>query len=755
MLAAAGFMLAPPISAAPKNKAKEQEAKKKLIADCDTCLSFFSAKSLKFTANGAKCAKLLAECDKTNRSSKCEPVINACIDANCNSAGACSSATGNRELFYGCLKAEHKFLPYQCASTIAGMASSMASTIREEQAEAERAHEAELAKADADAAAAEARSKEAQAKAAAEVEREKSASAERMKQAELKAAADLENQRAANERKAVADAKAAEKQAVLDIKNAKPNVALSNTFADAKKGLADARAATTKLFTLLGIKPTDGTEGTSNIMNFAPPQVDTPEIEGELQCEFLNDGRTCKWCWGGMDTSEEKNEGGKTSGQKCATNATKSGAVKLASRYYDKNGGSYKDWKCTKDVKENAVRAELENAYRALSSTSARLGESIAKIESNNADDESQETLDSGKIEKLFEAQGYIDDVLSKMQEYVGPLTTTCSTLCAGMTTMPTFGSSTKSSKMKFDENGDIVREEAAPVKTEGWICKEFDKHTDKPAIAALLAGKSSSASMLGGVGNQANELTLRVLTAVVQTDFALNEAEIKVAFVQDSMENQGSGGGFGQKPKIEDVCKNDPVAGDTSGISSCLSQVQNLLSFANTNNNDLQHASRKLGILTGLLAGKPCGQGYTGYCCNSQVPNWNDKPSMQQCIGNLYSKIGGNGGRGGASGEISIERIMTQSASQNSCIMNVEYKMTGRLQPVKALSDFSGMLKNAMFNVENVEYICRANGSGNNGFNCSEDKESCLRINCKNGYGVRYVSTFNNDNYTCSKQEE
>ncbi|MDR0367167.1 MAG: hypothetical protein LBH41_01155 [Rickettsiales bacterium] len=650
---AAGALIAAPLGAAPKRKA-DKAAEEKLRKDCDSCLALFSARTLKFAGNAGKCINLLSQCDKANRASKCEPVINDCIDENCSAPGSCSNAMSNRALFVGCLKAENKFLPYQCAATISGMASSLASQIAEEQAAAERAHEAQLAQADAERAAADAQAKEAQARAAADAEREKAASAERMKQAELANQLKLQQEKFALEQKAASAERAAAKQAELDARNSRPSAMFTNAFKDIQAGLAKARSFTSKLFSGMGIRKTDGTEAQSNLMTFAPPTISTNEIEPEIYDDDC--------------TNAVKTKG------TCKSTHKRAWAAKKSSRYLQ-----HSSWKCTIDAKEAAVKTDLDNARKELASTSNKLANYIQRIESNNQDEDASDTLGNERLDALYAAQGHIDDLATRLDEYAGKLKTTCNTLCAGMSTMPSFGSSKKIGPVTFDENGDIIKpeeEKAAP----GYSCKEFSNDTTKPSMASIIAGTANSNTMIGGIGAQANELTLRVLESVVQSDFSINEAEVKIAFEQDialSTESSGSSWGTKNFKAVEDSCKQETISSASesnySNISSCLNAIYAVTAFS-LNNREQDAISKILALIQSQLASINCVSGYGGMCCNG-LYNLNNVADMRQCSFNMLSKISANTNNGNLGYGNGGFRIVQYSAiynhDSNECVLN------------------------------------------------------------------------------------
>jgi hypothetical protein len=125
---------------------KKAQSKSKVTPACLACIGNFSPTELEFTVDKDKCPKRLANCGAGGSTLKCQPVIDACIAANCASAGACSDESGVRSILYGCLKTEGQFLPYNCKSLIIGEASKQAAIAQAAAAAARSAQEQAVAR---------------------------------------------------------------------------------------------------------------------------------------------------------------------------------------------------------------------------------------------------------------------------------------------------------------------------------------------------------------------------------------------------------------------------------------------------------------------------------------------------------------------------------------------------------------------------------------------------------------------------------
>lgn len=453
-----------------KNK-KNNSKSSGIPTSCLTCLNNFSPETLTFTTNEKKCPTILARCNKSTSTAKCEGIISDCFAQNCATEGSCSDEIANRALAYGCLKASSAYLPYTCASYISGLAKNQADQVQAQLDAKERAHATALkqqeAKIAADKAAAEKASADAQVKAA---QAEADAKA---KQAQIEAQNKLEQQKlqAQLEEQAKQAELARQKQAEIDARNNKPNVKYNNILSAVRKDISTAKTYTSKAFNILGIeKVSDSSRTNSNIPLVHVYAINSSNINAKTK-SYIN-----------------------------------------ASKY--KTEATYK---CTKDTKESYIKNELSNALNVLQSSRNSLYDSIAELEAINADDETTGTISESKINTLYEVQNKLTETINTIEETINGLKTSCETRCAGIST---FGFEIK--ETKFDENGLIVTDNDT---SKDYVCKEFEESSSND-LMSLFGGSSS---MFGGT-NKINELTQRVTKAVLTADRAIEETEIAMA---------------------------------------------------------------------------------------------------------------------------------------------------------------------------------------------------------------------------------
>ena len=448
---------------------------------CIACLNSFDPETLKFTMDEEKCTKRVAKCFKSNLTSQCEGVIQECIQYNCVNSGSCADEAGNRNLFAGCLKAVDIVLPYQCASYIAGYASSKATEVQSiADAQANALEEKKLAAQQA-ASAAEKAKTEAELKAKQIAEEAET----KRKQIEADNEIKLAQEKAKLEQQAKDAEIARQKREALEAKNNKPNVKYNNLLNAVKQDITTAKTYTNKAYNLLGITKTDKSTASNqgSAIFFAPQVVNI-------------------------------------SGIMAGTDA-KTRSLVNASRYKaDQN------FVCTKNTKENIIRNELNNVYNTIKKSRDNLSTGIAEIEATNADDEAVGTISESKINTLYMAQNKLTEIMETIEGYTSQLKTSCETRCEGMSTMQNT-SSISATPIQFDENGNIIEEKKKDDET--YSCKDFENDTSsQTGFSSLFTGTSSSVSdMIGGIGKKVTELTKRNTLAVLETDKVLDEALI------------------------------------------------------------------------------------------------------------------------------------------------------------------------------------------------------------------------------------
>ena len=464
-------------------KKKKSSSSSTVTNACVACLNSFSAEKLDFTIDPEKCPKRLAKCFKSSQANKCEGIIQDCIAANCTS-GACSNEIGNRSLFAGCLKAVNQVLPYQCASYIAGYASSKAQEeLSKAQAQTamieQKKLEVQRAEQDAKKAQAQAEEKAKLAQADAEVKK---------KQIEEDNKIKLEQEKAKLEQQAKDAELARQKREAQEAKNNKPKVKYNNLLNEVKQSITSAKTYTTKAYNLLGITKTNDKQTNGSVI-FFPPQIIT------------------------------------VSSVTAGTDA-KSRSLVNSSRYKTEQ-----NFVCTKDTKENFIKNELNNVYNTIKKSRDKLETGIAEIEATNADDEATGTISESKVNTLYQAQNKLTEIMETVDGYITKLKTNCETRCEGMSSMSTASLSSSYSPIEYDENGNII-EDKPKEDTNAYSCKELEEEatSDKNDIATLLSGsKGGTSTMLGGIGKKVTELTKRNTEAVLFTDRLLDETLIAV----------------------------------------------------------------------------------------------------------------------------------------------------------------------------------------------------------------------------------
>lgn len=535
-------ILSVPTNSAPSKKKNTKKKKSTPSASCLACLAAFDDQKLEFTMDAAKCTKIVANCDKTNRTSQCENLILDCIDYNCTTDGSCADEMSNRSLFYGCLKATNQFLPYQCASYIAGFASSKASEVQSAQQakrdaiEAQKAA-AEKAQADADRAAANAET---------EKERIRQEAENKRKQLEQDNIIKLEQEKA----RLAEEAKVAEltRQAKLEEqkRNSQPNVKYNNLLSQVKKDISTAKTYSNKAYNLLGMKKTEDNQQDGTPLFFPPHII---EMDG---ISYSNDAKTRALV----------------------------------------NGSKYKDsqkFVCTKDTKESFIKTELNNIYNTLKKTRDNLADGTSELEALNADEMSSNTISESKITTLYQTQNKLTEILQTVDSHRNELTTSCETRCAGFSSFNS-NSTSSSGPLQFDENGNII-ENKKETKSDEYSCKDFETSTSNQMdFSAMIMGQTMDMSdIVGGIGKKVSDLTQRVTRAVLEVDKLLDETEIAV----QSGKFEGEGSDY---PAI-DTCIQYMVL-DIASYTTCVQNVlgQQLLAFSKNKNSsaiadELEHS--------------------------------------------------------------------------------------------------------------------------------------------------------------------
>ncbi len=517
----------------PATSATKKKKKSTVTTACIACLNAFDAESLQFTIDPDKCPKRIAKCYKANQTNKCEGIIEECIQYNCKTAGSCGDEVGNRNLFAGCLKAVNQVLPYQCASYIAGYASSKAEEVKALQTAQENAIKQKEIDAKNAAAAAE------KAKAAAEEKAAKLAADAETKKAQI--AADNEIKLAQEKAKLEQQARDAEitrqKKEAQEARNNKPNVKYNNLLNDVKQSITSAKNYTTKAYNLLGITKTDDKQSNGSAIFFPPQIIEVPGI--------------------------------------MASTDAKTRSLVNSSRYK-----SEQRFVCTRDTKENFIKNELNNVYNTIKKSRDNLANGIADIEAVNADDETTDSISETKINTLYLAQNKLTEIMETVEGYTANLKTSCETRCAGLSSFNPATTMASSSKIEFDENGNIIEEKKKEDNT-AYSCKDLDKDTTaQTGFPAFFTGSNSGMSdMVGGIGKKVAELTKRNTEAVLFTDKLLDETLIAVQSgkFDDSMTDY---------PAI-DSCVQYMVL-DIASYTNCISNVlgQQLTTLSNNKSN-------------------------------------------------------------------------------------------------------------------------------------------------------------------------
>lgn len=517
----------------PATSATKKKKKSTVTTACVACLNAFDAESLQFTIDPDKCPKRIAKCYKANQTNKCEGIIEECIQYNCKTAGSCGDEVGNRNLFAGCLKAVNQVLPYQCASYIAGYASSKAEEVKALQTAQENAlkqKQLEVQKA------------EQEAKIAAEnakIKVQEIVSDTDTKKLQIANDNDikLEQEKYKLEQQAKDAELARQKKEFQEARNNKPNVKYNNLLNDVKQSITSAKNYTTKAYNLLGITKTDDKQSNGSAIFFPPQIIEVPGI--------------------------------------MASTDAKTRSLVNSSRYK-----SEQRFVCTRDTKENFIKNELNNVYNTIKKSRDNLANGIADIEAVNADDETTDSISETKINTLYLAQNKLTEIMETVEGYTTTLKTSCETRCAGLSSFNPATTMISSSKIEFDENGNIIEEKKKEDNT-AYSCKDLDKDTTaQTGFPAFFTGSNSGMSdMIGGIGKKVAELTKRNTEAVLFTDKLLDETLIAVQSgkFDDSMTDY---------PAI-DSCVQYMVL-DIASYTNCISNVlgQQLTTLANNKRN-------------------------------------------------------------------------------------------------------------------------------------------------------------------------
>ncbi|MCR5507036.1 MAG: cell envelope integrity protein TolA [bacterium] len=464
------------------NAAKKKKKTSTVTTGCIACLNAFDAETLEFTIDKDKCPKRLAKCYKANYTNQCEGIIEDCIAYNCKNAGSCGDEAGNRNLFAGCLKSVNQILPFQCASYIAGYASSKAEEVKSLQTAQENAlkqKQLEVQKA------------EQEAKTAAEnakVKAQQIASDTETKKLQIAGENELKltQEKARLEQQAKDAELARQKKEAQEAKNNKPNVKYNNLLNTVKQDITSAKTYTTKAYNLLGITKTNDQQ-TNGSAVFFPPQIIT------------------------------------VSALASSTDA-KTRSLVNSSRYK-----SDQNFVCTKNTKENFIKNELNNVYNTIKKSRDNLSKGIAEIEATNADDETTDTISESKINTLYLTQNKLTEIMETVEGYTANLKTSCETRCEGMSSMTNMSSSISSAPIQFDENGNIIEEKKTDENA--YSCKDFEtsSSSNTTGFASMIGGSSNISDMFGGIGKKVTELTKRTTESVLYTDRILDEALIAV----------------------------------------------------------------------------------------------------------------------------------------------------------------------------------------------------------------------------------
>ncbi len=479
--------------------ASKKKKSKKISAACLTCLNSFSPETLTFTRTPNKCTRIVTGCTSTDYTNNCEKVINECFQYNCQNPGECSDEQANKSLLFGCLKAENKFMPFQCASYIAGKASSYAKSQTQAQEMERIKAESESKKAEADAEIAKAEAAKAQSDA--EIKQKQLEEETKQRKAELEAqnAIALKEKEYELQRKEKEQERKRQKEEEKEIKNSKPNVKYANLIKDVKKSISNARNTISHAFNLLGLTKTNEIQKQGNIMFFPPQIISTYPI-------YIN------------------------------SNNPKVERLLKASKYQNSP-----NFVCTRDTTETAIRNDINSIYNTLNQSKERITTGISEIEANNEDEEAQQTVPEDKIETLSNIQDLLTEAITKIDTKRAELKTSCSTRCAGFSSMNIDNSSPE---LKFDEKGNIIKSEDKKDPNE-YSCKEFDEPKTADGtmdFSSLLNNKTSLNESLGGIGAKVMKLTRRVSEAVITTDMELEKLDIEVQLSKTKSSSFASG---------------------------------------------------------------------------------------------------------------------------------------------------------------------------------------------------------------------
>ncbi len=497
-------------------KKKKKSTKSTVTSNCIACLNSFDPETLKFGIDEEKCTKRVAKCFKNDYTDQCEGIISECIQANCSASGSCADVSGNKNLFFGCLKSANQVLPYQCASYIKGYAESKASEVNNQIAAQKRASDEKIAATNKAAADADAASKERIAEMQEETKRKQIEEENKLK---LK----LEQEKAQREKEENAAAKKAEQ----DAKNNKPNVKYANLKNEAKQGLTSAKNYITKAFNLLGITKADNTQQNK----YAPAPVSVSQITGD--------------------------------------GSSKANSIIKGSRY-----STTSSFICTKDVKENVIKNEIQNAYNAVKKSYDKLATGISEIEVANSDDSVSGKISDEKVEELYTLQNNLSDIMNDMSNRMSNLKTSCETRCAGIAPF-SISTTAISAKVEFDANGNIIQDKPTND-SNSYSCKELENSsTGLNAIIGMEGGSSVVDA------NKVKELTYNITETVVSLDRDLDKNIIDIQL-----------GNISNVTKVDypavDSCIQYMVL-DTTNYVNCLANVlgQQITSLANNKTNE------------------------------------------------------------------------------------------------------------------------------------------------------------------------
>jgi hypothetical protein len=287
-------------------------------------------------------------------------------------------------------------------------------------------------------------------------------------------------------------------------------------------------------------------------------------------------------------------------------NDAKTRSFVMASKYG--KGGIFR---CTKDIRENVARAELERTLSMLTQTRNNLAQAISNLEMINDDPDSPRTLQEERINGMFEVQNSITSAITQLQTSTALMTTSCETRCNGMSSM--LAETSGPSEFNYDADGNLTIKEATSSGS-SYACKEFDAASDFDPMAFLgKPGSINVETMLGGVSKRVGELTERVLNAVVTADRAIEMAEITTNIgrsVEDFGEDYWGGGGNQSVGGDISQCIRDGT-GKCGGMAPCMTRIINnaaeKLNQNNPNANTLNQIQDLINSILGIMDSYNC----------------------------------------------------------------------------------------------------------------------------------------------------